>query len=170
MDHTQDLIEIDGNGGVSSCCCCCCEPCDPNEWAECSCVSWWSPLAIKKSSSAYPSYCLGLGFGDATCPLADLACADIAAATATVTAAEDDVNIETDDPMTVLDRSQAYVHAPWRAAAASCWRCQWWASWTYGFLGCSVLPNSHWHQMYCPGTPHQWKEKNLAYVQEGARC
>ena len=75
-------------------------------------------------------------------------------------------------PTTAPDRPQAYVHAPQRAAAASCQHHQRRASRTYGFLGCSALPHSHRHQMSRPGARRQWPGENLAvgYAQGRARC
>ena len=60
-----------------------------------------------------------LGSGDTACPLADLACADIAAATAAVTAAEDDDDAETDSRPGSLSSVRARTSASWQQAAGA---------------------------------------------------
>jgi hypothetical protein len=73
---------------------------------------------LKKSSCVL----LLLGSGDATCPLADLARADIAAATAAVAAAaEDDDDTETDDLPGSFSSVRARTPAPPTTGKPNVW-------------------------------------------------
>jgi hypothetical protein len=98
---------------------------------------------------------------DATCPLADLARADIAAATeAVAAAAEDDDDTETEDRPGSPSSVCARTPAPHQRRASR----------TYGFLGCSALPHSHRHQTCRPGARRQWPGENLTVIYAQGRA